>query len=94
VSRRSLNQHFRRHGAEVGARTVTHYADLADRTIAEGRRFTFRRTDVIRVGYYHRRTRCFVVVDAAANTILSLSRKRENHVRRLDSSTYDVDRAD
>src|SRR4051812_34257313 len=92
-SRRSLEDHFRRHGAEIGVRNIAEYLDLARRTVDEGVRFTFRRTDVVRLGYYDRRTRRFVVVDPDTNTILSLSRQSKNHVRTLASSTYDADRA-
>jgi hypothetical protein len=91
-SQKTLDDHFRRHGSEVGARDVTHYAELAHQTIDTGTRFTFHRTGIIRIGYYHRRTRRFVVVGLDTNHILSLSRQSENHVRTLAESTYDAER--
>ena len=86
-SRARLEDHFRRHGAEVGARDVADYARLANLTIRDGDRFTFRRTGRLRMGYYHRGSRRFVVTDEES-VILSLSRQSENHVRTLAGSTY------
>ena len=86
--RDDLAEHFRRHGAEVGARTVAEYAQLADATIRNGVRFTFLRTGRLRIGYYHPRRRHFVVMDEQGRT-LSLSRRSENYVRTLARSTYD-----
>jgi hypothetical protein len=45
----------------------------------------------VRLGYYHRRTRCFVVVSVESGHILSASRQSENHVRTLAGSTYDAE---
>jgi hypothetical protein len=69
------------------------YLRMALQAIDLGVRFTFRRTGVTRLGYYHQRTRRFVVVDPDTHRILSLSRQSENHVRTLAGSTYDADRA-
>jgi hypothetical protein len=73
---------------------VDEYFQMALQTIEAGVRFTFRRTGIIRLGYYHRRTRRFVVVEQGTNRIQSLSTQSENHVRRLASSTYERERAD
>ena len=86
-SRARLEDHFRRHGAEVGARDVDDYARLADLTIRGGVRFAFRRTGTLRIGYYHRGSKRFVVTDKDG-VILSLSRKSEKNVRTLAGSTY------
>lgn len=61
---------------------------MALATIARGERFTFRQTSRQRVGYYHRRTRRFVVVMDDDETILSLHLTSENNVRNLPDSTY------
>ena len=86
-SREALDEHFHRHGREVGARDVANYARLANMTIHDGVRFTFRRTGRVRIGYYHPRSTRFVVMDEHG-AILSLSRQSENHVRTLARSTY------
>ena len=64
------------------------YLDLALLTIERGERFTFRQTSRRRIGYYHRRTRRFVVVRDDDETILSLYLCSENNVRTLPDSTY------
>jgi pyocin large subunit-like protein len=92
--RASLDDHFRRHGEEIGARTTEQYTRMALDTIRDGIRFTFRRTGEIRAGYYHRPTHRFVVMAPDSNTILSLSRRSENHVRTLNGSTYTAERRD
>jgi len=84
----SLRRHFRDHGRDVGARTMEDYLHVALLTIERGERFTFRQTARQRVGYYHRRTRRFVVVRDDDQTILSLYRCSENNVRTLPDSTY------
>jgi hypothetical protein len=71
---------------------VAEYHRLALRTIETGTRFTFLRTGVARLGYYHRRTRCFVVVSGESGHILSASGQSENHVRTLAGSTYDTEK--
>ena len=86
-SRARLEDHFHRHGAEVGARDVADYARLSDLTIRDGVRLAFRRTGTLRIGYYHLGTKRFVVTDEDG-AILSLSRQSENHVRTLAGSTY------
>lgn len=88
--REFLDDHFRRYGRQVGARSPEQYATLALRTIERGVRFTFSRTGVIRIGYYDVRSHLFVVMRNDGQTILSLSRKSERHVRRLRASTYDL----
>ena len=85
--RGNLVDHFTRHGAEVGAQTVDQHHALALRTIERGVRFTFLRTGVLRIGCYDARSRRFVVLEDD-ETILSLSRRSENHVRTLTRSTY------
>jgi len=87
-SRRSLEDHFRRHGAEVNARAVEQYLQFARTTIENGVRFTYRQTSRRRVGYYHRRSGRFVALKDDDATILSLSRRSENYVRTLPDSTY------
>jgi hypothetical protein len=87
-SRADLEDHFRRHGAEVNARDVAAYARLADETVERGIRFTFVRTGRLRIGYYHRRRGHFAAVDADSGETLSLSKESENYVRCLDGSTY------
>jgi hypothetical protein len=82
-----LEDHFRRHGREVGARTAAQYHALALRTIERGVRFTSLRTGVLRIGYYDMRNHHFVVMEDE-ETIVSLSRRSENHVRTLARSTY------
>jgi hypothetical protein len=86
--RAALEDHFRRYGRAVGANDLDHFHALALRTIERGRRFTFRRTGVERIGYYDVQTRRFVVVTGDDETILSFSRQSENHVRTLADSTY------
>ena len=66
---------------------------MARETMRDGRRFTFRRGARTRVGYYHRRTRRFVVLNDSEGAILSLSSQSENHVRRLSEPTYENDSA-
>jgi len=73
---------------------VDDYFQMALQTIEAGVHFTFRRTGVVRLGYYHRRTHRFVVVEMGTNRIQSLSTQSENHIRRLAGSTYDTDRAE
>jgi len=87
-SREHLEDHFRRHGATVHARDLAAYARMADETVARGVRFTYRRTNQPRVGYYDARLGRFVVTDAVTHEILSLSRKNERYVRQLGGSTY------
>ncbi len=84
----ALRRHFRDHGAELGARTIEEYLRLALLTIERGQRFTFRQTSRHRVGYYHQRTRRFVVVRDDDETIPSLHLTSENNVRNLPDSTY------
>ena len=88
TARRFLEDHFRRHGAEVGARTLDQYVQLAHDTIRNGIRFTFRQTSRHRVAYFHPRSRRFVILTDDEETILSLSRKSVNHIRNLPDSTY------
>jgi len=84
----SLEDHFRRHGAEVGARDEADYLRLARETVRLGREFTYRRTGSLRFGYYHARTKRFVAINPATREFLSLSRRSENYVRTLRDSTY------
>jgi len=86
-SRATLENHFRRHGAEVGARTAADYQRLAEFVIRYGVQFTFERTGRPRIGYSLPRRRHFVVMDDEGMTV-SLSRRSENHVRSLARSTY------
>ena len=86
-SRDDLEDHFRRHGAEVGARDVAEYIRLANVTIRDGIRFTYRLTGTPRIGYYHPRSKRFVAMNEAG-LILSLSRRSENYVRAQARSTY------
>ena len=86
-TRESLEDHFRRYGDQVGARDVADFTRLADLTIRDGVPFTFLRTGRVRMGYYHRRSKRFVVADEEGK-VLSLSRQSENHVRTLAGSTY------
>ena len=79
-TRSTLEDHFRRHGKEVGARSVDDYARLADLKIPEGTRFTYRMTGKLRIGYYHERSKRFVVLDDEGK-LLSLSRRSVNYVR-------------
>jgi hypothetical protein len=88
TSQAFLEDHFRRHGAEVGARSIDRYVRLAHETIRDGVRFTFRRTSVLRVAYYHVRSRRLVILSGDEDTILSLSRRSANYVRTLPDSTY------
>jgi len=83
-----LEDHFRRHGAEVGARTVADYARMASETVACGVRFTYHLTGRPRIGYFDRRRGRFVAVDPLSDAILSLSKRSENYVRNLPTSTY------
>ena len=87
TTRESLEDHFRRHGDDVGARDIADFARLADLTIRDGVPFTFLRTGRLRMGYYHRRSKRFVVANDEGKA-LSLSRQSENHVRTLAGSTY------
>ena len=87
-SRHSLEDHFRRHGREVNARTVEEYDRLARVTVQNGVRFTYRLTSRQRIGYYHRRSGRFVAMKDDGETILSLSRRNENYLRTLVDSTY------
>lgn len=64
------------------------YLQLARTTIDTGTPFTFRTSARPRIGYYHLRSRRFVVLRDDGETILSLSRRSENHVRQLPDSTY------
>jgi hypothetical protein len=87
-SRAFLEDHFRRHGADVGARTLERYVQLARETVRAGVRFTFRQTSRHRVGYYHLRRRRLVILTDDEETILSLSRQSTNYVLTLPDSTY------
>ena len=84
----SLDYHFRKYGREIGAPTPDAYVRSAHETMRHGERFTFRRGPRTRVGYYHRRSRRFVVLTEREDRILSHSRKSENHVRQLPDSTF------
>ena len=86
--RKSLEDHFQRHGREVNARSIEQYDALARQTIERGVRFNFRRTGLIRAGYYDGRRRWLVVVDEDKELILSLSQRNECYVRGLVDSTY------
>ena len=61
---------------------------MAHEAMLHGERFTFRRGERTRVGYYHERTRRFVVLPDGESVILSLSRRNRRHVERLPASTY------
>ena len=87
-SRASLADHFRRHGAEVGARDVEAYLNSARETIRLGTRFTYQIGVQARVGYYDPRTRRFVAVDPAEDVILNHGRKSQHEVRALRGSDY------
>jgi hypothetical protein len=86
--RASLEDHFRRHGREVGARDAEDYLRIAREVMRVGQRFTYRLGVRARVGYYHARSKRFVAVDAATGRILSLSRRSENYPRNLADSDY------
>ena len=86
-TRTAMEDHFRRHGKEFGARSVDDYARLADLTVREGTRFAYRMTGKLRIGYYHERSKRFVVLDDEGK-ILSLSRRSVNYVRTQPGSTY------
>ena len=88
AERDSLSDHFRRHGAEVAARSVKAYLRIAHETMVNGERLTFRRGPRTRVGYYHERARCFVVLPDDESLILSLSRQGRRHIERLPGLTY------
>ena len=63
------------------------YARLADLTIRDGVRFTYRLSGKVRIGYYHPKSKRFVAMYAAGR-VLSLSRRSENYVRTQPASTY------
>ena len=86
--RKSLEDHFRRHGREVGARDVLAYLRSAQETMRVGTRFTYRIGSEVRVGYYHRRTKRFVGVAEDKTVIFTHAGKSENYVRTLRGSTY------
>jgi hypothetical protein len=83
-----LEDHFRRHGRAVGARSVEQYAELALLTVREGVRFQYRLGARSRIGRYHVRRGLFVALQDDEETILTLDRKSENYVRTLPDSTY------
>ena len=83
-----LDDHFRRHGAEVGARTLERYVEFAHETRRRGVRFTSRRSARSRVGYYHLKSHRLVILTGDEETVLSLSRRSTNYVRTLPDSTY------
>lgn len=83
-----LEDHFRRYGRQVNARSLEHYAALAIQTVERGVRFTFRTVSRLRIGYYDVRRHWLVVVHEDGQTILSLSRRNVRYVRRLVDSTY------
>jgi pyocin large subunit-like protein len=87
-SREHLEEHFRRHGAELGARTVSDDARMADETVARGVRFTYHLTGRPRIGHYDARRGRFVAVDPLDGAILSLSKRSERYARNLPASTY------
>jgi hypothetical protein len=62
---RNLEDHFREHGGELGARDIAAYDASAQETCRIGEMFGYedRRTGARRVGYYDRVTRRFVATD-------------------------------
>src|SRR5690242_15486082 len=58
-----LEDHFRRHGRAVGARTIGQYAELALLTVREDVRFQYRLGARRRVGRYHIRRGLFVALE-------------------------------
>jgi hypothetical protein len=83
-----LEDHFRRHGREVGARSVEQYAEIALAVIRDGILFEYRLGARRRLGRYHIRRHLFVALQEDGETILSLDHKSENYVRTLPDSTY------
>jgi pyocin large subunit-like protein len=73
VTREDLEEHFERHKAEMGARTVQEYDRSARFTIANGQRFTYTDSDngTPRVGYFIRRTGLLTVLTAGERRILT-----------------------
>jgi hypothetical protein len=61
---------------------------LSHETLRDGVRFTFRRTSLLRVAYFHVRSQRLIVLTADEQTVLSLSRRSVNDVRALPDSTY------
>jgi len=84
-----LEDHDGDHRREFPGYTLEQYDASAQETITIGVRFTFRdrRTGLARVGYYHRATARFTIVDADG-FIVSHFRTDEAHVAELDRSTY------
>jgi len=87
-----LEDHVRRHGRAVGARSIEQYAELAVVTIRDGVLFHYRLGSRRRIGRYHVRRGLFVALQENGETILTLDRESENYVRTLPDSTYATER--
>jgi pyocin large subunit-like protein len=90
-SRRLLEEHFRDHGAEVGASTVDEYDRSARTTIRVGVRIPYedRTTGLTRIGYFQPRSRKFTALTEDETIILSHFRaESEGYVHRLRRRTY------
>ncbi|SRR6266511_3453469 len=86
--RDSLEDHFGRHGKEVGAKNESEYLRSARETIQLGVRLTYQIGSRERLGYYHKRTGRFTAVSGDGQSILTHSRESENYVGTLKGSTY------
>ena len=84
----SLADHFGRYGRELRARTPADFVRMAHQAMRDGEHGTFRRGPRTRVGYYHERTRRFVVPPDDESMILSLSRQNRRHVEQLPDWSY------
>jgi hypothetical protein len=89
-SRADLEDHFRKHGARVGVRTVEEYEASSREVIDIGTYLEYRdrETGAWRVGYYDRATERFVAVTGDELEIVSHFRADERYVSGLWRSTY------
>lgn len=88
-TRQHLEDHYGQHGGKLRYRSIAEYDASAQETIADGVRFTYRDriTGERRVGYFHRESSRFTVVDLDG-LIRSHYQTDEAHVADLPQSTY------
>ena len=87
-SQESLEYHFTKHAARVGAKDLQAYQQSARTTIRIGTPFTFRRGLHQRRGYFHPATKRLTIVTDDGSEIVNHLHATERYVRDLPESTY------